>query len=389
MKNTNKKYGYFTEGVFYEDNSGSIFSSDIFIVFFQKLFSKRKIWAIGRLSKKEFSPKYLLAKDTSLTKLSLYKSITRLLLFYPLFLMKNRNKINSFIKNIDILFISASGPLSIHLLRKIKKENKQVIIFVRQDTRKLVSVKHNNSFSAKILANLIETYIENFVENYSKSTVFTFGNEIYNRYSKKTNSVYPIADSRFQDSDIINAEDLVKIDYSMINFLYVGRLAFGKGLEFLIKSLSLITNFEFKLTIIGDGVLKEKLIDLVNVYKLTESVNFKGHIYFGKELLNEYSSHDILVLPSFSEGFPQVIIEAMARGILVVATKVGGIPDLIQDGVNGFLFTAGNQNEFLKIINKIRSNAIPTDIIRGNGLHTAKKYSFESQSQKIYHLINS
>lgn len=384
MEIINKKYGYYTEGIFYIDESGSVFSSDIFIIFFQKLFPKKKIRTIGRLSKQEFSPKYGLTKENDLTRLSYYKSITRLLLIYPFFFLKNRNKINSFIENIDILFISASGPLSILLLRKIRKKKKQAIIFIRQDTRKLISVKHNNAFLAKIMGNLIETYIENFIRNYPQSTVFTFGSKIYNRYYKITKSVYPIADSRFQNIDIMKDAEFVKVDYSTINFLYVGRLAYGKGLEFLIKSLAKIKDFKFKLTIIGDGVLKGELMALVSFYKLSKMVDFRGHIYFGKELLNEYSSHDILILPSFSEGFPQVVIEAMARGTLVVATRVGGIPDLIQDGITGFLFNPGDEIEFLRIISKIHSNSIPSLLIRKRGLEVAKKYSFESQAKQIY-----
>ena len=74
----------------------------------------------------------------------------------------------------------------------------------------------------------------------------------------------------------------------------------------------------------------------------------------------------------------------MSRGILVVATKVGGIPDQIENNKNGFLFKAGNEKEFLNIINQINQNKTESLFLRKNAIKTAKKYTFENQSKIIY-----
>ena len=234
MSKSKSKIGFFNEGKYFKNSEGVVFSSDIFIVFFQKLFVNNSINTIGRLSTSKLSPKYSLNENCNFTPLTYYKSISKLLLFFPYYLIKNRKAINNFIDNIDVLFISASGPLSILMLFKIRRKNKKAVIFIRQDTRKLISVKHNDSFLARVASNCVETYIENYVKNYSKITVFTFGNEIYERYIKLSKSTFPIADSRFHEIDILKESDLVKLSYSTITFLYVGRLAPGKGLEFLI-----------------------------------------------------------------------------------------------------------------------------------------------------------
>ena len=375
------KIGFFNEGKYLKNSKGLVSSSDIFTVFFQKLFSNKSIKTIGRLSSSQFSPKYTLDTSSDFTPLTDYKSISRLLLVFPFYFIKNRKTINKFIKNIDVLFISASGPLSILMLYKIRRNNKKVFIFIRQNTRKLISVKHNNNFLARIISNWIETYIEKFVQNYSNATVFAFGGEIYKRYLELSSSTFSIADSRYNNSDILSINDIKDKSYTKLKLLYVGRLAPGKGLEFLIKCLSKINHFEFTLTVVGDGIIKEDLIQLVKKHNLSSKIKFRGFIDFSQNLLNEYSSHDIFIMPSFSEGLPQVVFEAMARGAIVVATKVGGIPDQIQNKVNGFLFNPGEENQLLKILNKIVLKQINLIQIRKNALAVAEKYSFQNQKE--------
>ena len=382
------KIGFYNEGKYFIDANDVVHSSDIFLTFFQKIFKDRKIYVIGRLCTKKFNPSHYLNDNWLLTPLTFYNSIFKLLLVFPLYILKNEKKINLFIENIDILFISPSGPLSVFILNKAKFKNKKVILFVRQDTRKLISIKNNYNFVAKIFANLIETYIEKFVENYANATVFTFGGEINKRYLGLSSSTFSIADSRYNSSDIISINDIKEKSYTKLKFLYVGRLAPGKGLVFLIKCLSKINHFEFTLTIVGDGIMKEDLIQLVKKHNLIDKIKFKGYIHFSENLLNEYSSHDIFIMPSFSEGLPQVVFEAMSRGIVVVATNVGGIPDQIQNKVNGFLFEPGEENQLLKILNEIVLNKINLIEIRKNALVVAEKYSFQSQRDFIIKKVN-
>lgn len=387
MKN-DKNIGFCNEGKYFIDNHNLIHSSDIFLTFIQKVLKGKKINIIGRKSNKIFKPSHKLDNNWSLLPLSYYNTIPKLLFTLPIYILRNIKKINFFIKNIDILFVSPSGPLSILILEKIKNRNKEVVLFIRQDTRKLISIKNNKNFIAKILADLIETYIENFVKNYSNVTVFTFGAEIFQRYSKLSASTFSIADSRYKVSDLLDINAITNKSYSKLKILYVGRLVEGKGLRFFIHALSKINHFDFSLTIIGDGAIKKDLIELVKNLNLYNKIKFKGFVNFSEKLLKEYSSHDVFVMPSFSEGLPQVIFEAMARGIIVVATNVGGIPGQIKNKVNGFLFDPGNENQLLNILNQIVSNKINQIEIRKNALLVSKKYTFENQKNLILEKIN-
>lgn len=114
--------------------------------------------------------------------------------------------------------------------------------------------------------------------------------------------------------------------------LFVGRLAAEKGLPILFDALAILRADypAVQLTIVGDGS------EAAGLRAHAPEVHFAGYQPPGKvaEWLNR---SDILVLPSFAEGVPVVLMEAMASGLPVVATNVGGVSELVEDGVNGYL----------------------------------------------------
>lgn len=142
--------------------------------------------------------------------------------------------------------------------------------------------------------------------------------------------------------------------------LYVGMLIYLKGIHVLIKSMSKVVKQypEQKLLIAGDGEYRGELEKLVRAIKLEDNIVFLGHI--DQKILREYLQNClVMVLPSFTEGLGRVIAEAMACGKPVIATKVGGIPELIRDGENGFLIQP-NDSEGLadKIIYFIQNPSV-------------------------------
>ena len=120
--------------------------------------------------------------------------------------------------------------------------------------------------------------------------------------------------------------------------LYVGMLIYLKGIHVLLESMAkVVTQFpNQQLFIVGDGEYREELERLVHELKLENNIVFLGHLE--QRLLREYLRNClVMVLPSFTEGLPRVVAEAMACEKPVIATAVGGIPELIKDGENGFL----------------------------------------------------
>lgn len=142
-----------------------------------------------------------------------------------------------------------------------------------------------------------------------------------------------------------------------LHLLYVGRLTWLKRVDRLIESFAKLTKSEknCQLTIVGAGALWDELNQQAACWGITNQVKFTGWIT--KEELSHYmSTADILCLPSESEGLPCSILEAMSFGIAILATRIGGILEVIEDGVNGILVDPEDENGFAQALLQLALN---------------------------------
>ncbi len=115
-----------------------------------------------------------------------------------------------------------------------------------------------------------------------------------------------------------------------------GRLSPEKGFDTLVRAARLVrdANVDAGFVVFGDGPLRESLHRLIRSQGLEDRFILAG---FRSDLGRFLPHLDLAVLPSYAEGLPVVLLEALAAGVPVVATRVGGIPEVIDDGVQGFL----------------------------------------------------
>jgi glycosyltransferase involved in cell wall biosynthesis len=117
---------------------------------------------------------------------------------------------------------------------------------------------------------------------------------------------------------------------------FIGRLVPAKGLEYLINAVSLCRKERnnIKLLIVGRGSLLDRLLDKSREHGIHGSIIFTGE---RRDIPDILSCIDIFVMPSLAEGLPNSLIEAMAMGKPIIATTAGGIPEVIEHGMNGLL----------------------------------------------------
>lgn len=134
-----------------------------------------------------------------------------------------------------------------------------------------------------------------------------------------------------------------------INLLAVGRLVQQKRFDLLIDLARIASgwNIPVQFTIIGDGPERENLEMKVHHLGVEHIVTFHGA---AADLQPYYQSADILLVTSDWEGTPNVILEAMACGLPVVATKVGGIPEIVHEGETGFLAAPGDIDSLARAV---------------------------------------
>jgi len=139
----------------------------------------------------------------------------------------------------------------------------------------------------------------------------------------------------------INTRQYLNVPDETLVIGFIGRLSEEKGVHFLIKAASVLKerNEKFKIIIIGDGPERKQLENLVRSEGLNTDILFAG---FQNSIEEWMPVFDIFVLPSLTEGTPMALLEAMSFGIPVIASAVGGVPRVIENGVNGILIEPGN-----------------------------------------------
>jgi colanic acid/amylovoran biosynthesis glycosyltransferase len=136
--------------------------------------------------------------------------------------------------------------------------------------------------------------------------------------------------------------------------LFVGRLLHGKGLTLLFEAMAQLRarGLDVTATVVGDGPARDEIEGSRRRHDLTDHVRFLGSV--GQdELRDQYARADIFCLPSFAEGIPVVAMEAMAMELPVVATRIMGIPELVDDGVQGLLVSPGRVDVLTEALDRL------------------------------------
>lgn len=163
----------------------------------------------------------------------------------------------------------------------------------------------------------------------------------------------------------------------------VGRLSEEKGFDLLIEAVDRLIEQELnvELRIAGEGDQQEHLAGLIRAKGRDERIRLVG---FQAQTMPLYEAMDIFVLSSLREGLPNVVLEAMAMEVPVIATKVAGIPRLIQHGQNGLLIKPGSTAELTDALISLLQDGSLRGLLARSGRDTVEhNHSFEVRMEKI------
>ena len=185
-----------------------------------------------------------------------------------------------------------------------------------------------------------------------------------------------------------------KINHSSeITLVYIGRLVDTKGIKEGIEALALLKQQgyqDLKFNIAGTGPYEQSLKDLVIKLNINDSVEFMGPV-FGDKKIQFWHDATILVFPTyFDEGLPYTLLEALASGTPAITTRVGGIPEVIDDGMQGFFVEPKNPEAIATIIKTLISDKsllknLSEECIKRANAH----YSIERLSNQIENIYES
>ncbi len=174
-----------------------------------------------------------------------------------------------------------------------------------------------------------------------------------------------------------------KID--KINIISVGSLKHQKNYFEMIEIIKCLKNnsFDINLTILGDGVLKEQIQEKIKELNLNNFITLIGNVNNVQQYL---SKADIYLSTSLYEGLPLSILEAMASGLPIISSRVGGVPDIVINGENGFLYELGNINDCVKSISTLINDYDLRYQMGQNSKERSKIYDSKSCARKYENL---
>lgn len=322
------------------------------------------------------------AKGITYSSRPFYTSVLEFLKKIPQIFISTIRNINKNVRNTDMVMLKLPLPIGILAYGLAKKHSKPCFLYIGGSIKKVVAEgrKHNN------VARWLSLFTANIFFLLSKwmakdSLVFVVGSELYREFSPFANHCVNFTPSIISKTDIYPKSDTCQ--RNPIKLLFVGRLAPVKGLRYLFEAMNILMNegIKVKLEIVGEGSHKPQLVKEAERLGIVDQIHFHGQIPFGLELFKIYREADIFVLPSLSEGIPKTLIEAMASGVPIVATKVGGIPDVIRDGQTGLLIKPRYSKEIAGGIERIINNQDLRQKIIKNGYRFVKEHTIEKQAQ--------
>lgn len=160
------------------------------------------------------------------------------------------------------------------------------------------------------------------------------------------------------DISIFNGEKKLSTDVKhdgAVRLLFVGAIGKLKGEKDLIRALAILRDGKPNLKVSFLGYGAESLKEYCDELEITDFVEYLGAVSMD-ERVRFFQQSDIFVLPTYAEAMPMSVIEAMAAGLPVISTQVGGIPELIEDGADGLLFTPGDVNALAEKISFLLNN---------------------------------
>jgi len=276
--------------------------------------------------------------------------------------------------------IAGPGPNSmLFLLSWLLPGSVRFAYFIRGDTKQTVNHIYGISLFGRIATNLVGIFHNRIYRllTQGRAIAFTYGErlkEIYGEYGK-VYAIAPLIDDEIICKD--DVDDNKQILKNRFKVLFVGRLSNEKGILELIAACkkAAMNNKPFMLSIVGHGPVEKKIKETIDNEGLGSIVNFIGYVPHGKELIELYDQHDLLCLPSRTEGVPRVIVEAFARRLPVAATPVGSIPILFENDL--CIIRKTEPDAIAEIIQWCRDNPEELNKMADRGPDIAQKYTLE------------
>lgn len=379
----------FVDQVFWRD--GDLVSTDEPYALFLASFAEvcEQIVLIGRAAPERGRAPYTLDHPgIGLFPLPYYPSLYQLWRSDPRIYARIASAIRREAHRWDAFLLCGPHPIGQLIARQCLRADVPVALVVRQNLVEQMGAYRGPKRLATVSAARILDWDFNRLAR--GRTVFTVGDELTRAYGKLTSRVHAHT-ACLVDEEQFRRFSEMRTGSDPSRLLCVGRLAPEKGQEYLLQALSILTSrgVEVHLDLVGTGPLEQHLRGRVAALGLTAQVAFHGYVPYGPALFALYRKAGVLVLPSLTEGLPQVIGESLSAGLPTVATRVGGIPAFLTDGETALLVRPRDPAALAAAIERIVRDDRLSETLRRNGRALMHQNTLEANRARIMEAIRN
>jgi len=357
-----------------------------FVVFLEALRPHvDRLVLVGRLDPRPGRSHYRLHEDTELVGLPHYESLAR-----PgsvaRSLIASIRRFWRLLDEVDTVWVLGPYPHSVAFALMTALRGRRLVLGVRQDTRVYIRARRPGQRGMHLAADLLEVSWRLLARRHA---IVVVGPELERKY-RHARSLLALNVSLVSARDVVSVEVARSRSYEgELTVLTVGRLDTEKNPLLLADTLALLQARErrWRLVVCGDGPMRFQLQARLGELGLLERVELRGYIPIDGGLLELYRRSHMFLHASWTEGFPQVLIEAFAAGLPTVATAVGGVSAAAQGAA--LLIPPGDPQAAAQALERlVRDSALRAQLTDA-ALRRARVYTLEQESERLLRFLEA
>jgi len=367
----------------YRRDADGLYAPESFVVCMSRLSSfVDELTLVGRLAPEPGRSHYRVPPGVGFLDLPHYERLSRPWAAVGA-MVRSVRRFRLLLRHVDAVWLLGPHPLAVAFLVAARLQGKRVVLGVRQDFPSHMRTRHPRRYDIRAAAWVLEGLWRLMARTHPLVAV---GPDLARRY--RGSQVLPIVISLVDEEHVTTREAALGRDYDgQVRVLSVGRLDPEKNPLLLADVLQRLRAEDprYQLIVAGDGSMRDELAARLAELGVADHARLLGYMSLDGGLREVYTDSHVFLHVSWTEGVPQVLFESFAAGLPVVATAVGGVPELA-DG-RSVLIPPGDPDAAVRATRSIVADAeLRADLVDA-GLESVRRFSLNSEAERVAELL--
>jgi glycosyltransferase involved in cell wall biosynthesis len=359
----------------YKREDGVVYAQRAFALFLARLARHvDRLVVTGRLDPAPGRSYYALPPEVEFVPLPHYQSLAQPLRALPA-MVRSLTSFWRALRGVDTAWLLGPYPLSFAFVALAALRRRRIYLGVRQDWPRYVESRHPGNRPLILVSTLMEGGYRLLARRYP---IVVVGPQLARNYARAT-AVLPVTVSMVDEEDIAPPRGLPEAGEDRV-ILSVGRLETEKNPLLMAEILAALGD-GWRLQVAGEGPLRDDLEARLGELGMAHRAELLGYVPIDAGLHDLYRRADVFLHVSWTEGLPQVIFEAFAARLPVVATAVGGVPDAVGDA--GLLVPPGEAGAAVEALQRLAREPALRDELVERGVARVRAHTTDAECARI------